>query len=146
MKRIHRGMALALSAVLLLLTAAPSAWAAENTITIETAQDLAELSKNCSLDSWSQGKTVLLAGDIDLTGTDFRPIPTFGGTFDGQGHTISGLLVTGPVPLCAGGRCRPGPECAGNSLSHRFSGHCRRYRRQQPWAAFALHISGDCQG
>lgn len=95
MKRIHRGMALALSAVLLLLTAAPSAWAAENTITIETAQDLAELSKNCSLDSWSQGKTVLLAGDIDLTGTDFRPIPTFGGTFDGQGHTISGLLVTG---------------------------------------------------
>ncbi len=36
-----------------------------------------------------------MAGDIDLTGTDFRPIPTFGGTFDGQGHTISGLLVTG---------------------------------------------------
>ena len=28
---------------------------------------------------------------------DFLPIPTFGGTFDGQGHTISGLDLTDPV-------------------------------------------------
>lgn len=26
---------------------------------------------------------------------DFAPIPTFGGTFEGQGHTISGLSITG---------------------------------------------------
>lgn len=47
------------------------------------------------MDSWSQGKTVYLEADIDLTGVDFTSIPTFGGTFQGQGHTISGLSLTG---------------------------------------------------
>lgn len=56
--------------------------------------DLLELTRNCSLDTWSQGKTVRLAADLDLTGAAFTPIPTFGGTFDGQGHTISGLSLT----------------------------------------------------
>ena len=57
--------------------------------------DLLELAQRCSLDTWSQGKTVRLEADLDLAGTAFTPIPTFGGTFDGQGHTISGLSLTG---------------------------------------------------
>lgn len=63
-------------------------------ITIESVEDLEELAKNCKLDTWSQGKTVTLTADLDLTDSDFTSIPTFGGTFDGGGHTISGLSYT----------------------------------------------------
>ena len=90
-------VSLLLAAVLLLSLIAPAALAAGNgdAVHLRTAEDLAELSRNCTLDSWSQGKTVYLDADIDLTGADFAPIPTFGGTFEGQGHTISGLSLTG---------------------------------------------------
>ena len=98
MKRnISKILSLLLAAVLILSLVAPAALAAESTgsIYLRTTEDLAELSRNCTLDSWSQGKTVYLEADIDLTGVDFSPIPTFGGTFEGQGHTISGLSITG---------------------------------------------------
>lgn len=65
-----------------------------NTIKIGTAEELTDFAKKCALDTWSQGKTALLTEDIDLSGSDFTPIPTFGGLFDGQGHKISGLSVT----------------------------------------------------
>ena len=96
-RKISKLLSLLLAAVLLLSLAAPAALAAgsADVAYLRTAEDLAELSKNCTLDSWSQGKTVYLEADIDLTGTDFAPIPTFGGTFEGQGHTISGLSLTG---------------------------------------------------
>lgn len=94
---IRRALCLLLAAVMCLSLIAPAALAAEDpaTIHLRTAEDLAELSQNCTLDSWSRGKTVYLEADIDLTGADFTPIPTFGGTFEGQGHTISGLSLTG---------------------------------------------------
>ena len=98
MKRnISKFLSLLLAAILLLSLIAPAALAAErsDTVYLRTAEDLAELSRNCTLDSWSQGTTVYLEADIDLTGADFVPIPTFGGTLEGQGHTISGLSVTG---------------------------------------------------
>ena len=96
-RKISKFLSLLLAAVLLLSLAAPAALAAgsADTIYLRTAEDLAELSRNCTLDSWSQGKTVYLEADIDLTGVDFVPIPTFGGTLEGQGHTISGLSITG---------------------------------------------------
>ena len=95
MKRIQKLSALLMAVTLLFTLAAPAALAAESTVTIKTAEDLAELSRNCTLDTWSQGKTVVLTGDIDLTGTDFTPIPTFGGHFDGQGHAITGITLDG---------------------------------------------------
>ena len=96
-QKASKFLSLLLAAVLLLSLMAPAALAAENTNTVylRTAEDLVNLSQNCTLDSWSQGKTVYLEADIDLTGVDFTPIPTFGGTFEGQGHTISGLFLTG---------------------------------------------------
>ena len=96
-RKISKLLSLLLAAILLLSLIAPAALAAESsdTVYLRTAEDLAELSRNCTLDSWSQGKTVYLEADIDLTGADFVPIPTFGGTFEGQGHTISGLSITG---------------------------------------------------
>ena len=98
MKRnISKFLSLLLAAVLIFTLIAPAALAAGSidSIYLCTAEDLTELSRNCTLDSWSKGKTVYLEADIDLTGVDFTPIPTFGGTFEGQGHTISGLSLTG---------------------------------------------------
>ena len=96
-RKIHKCLSFLLAAVLLASLAAPAALAAEggDTVFVRTAEDLVQLAENCTLDSWSQGRIVRLQADIDLSGTDFTPIPTFGGTFEGQGHTISGLSITG---------------------------------------------------
>lgn len=67
------------------------------TVAINSREDFLEFAKNCRLDSWSQGKLFVLNTDISLAGTDFLPIPTFGGTLEGNGHTISGLNMTDPV-------------------------------------------------
>ena len=64
-------------------------------IHIYSADDFVQLSKSCKLDTYSQGKTVYLDSDVDLGGSKFVPIPTFGGTFEGQGHTVSGLELSG---------------------------------------------------
>ncbi len=64
------------------------------TYTIESAEDLIEFSKKCTLDTFSDGISAILECDIDLGGKEFSPIPTFGGKFEGNGHTVSGLSVT----------------------------------------------------
>ena len=53
-----------------------------------------ELSRRCSLDSWSRGKQSFYLRTL-ISDVEFSSIPTFGGTFDGQGYTISGLTITG---------------------------------------------------
>ncbi len=65
-----------------------------DTIEIGTAEDFAEFAKNCTLDSFSVGKVFVLKSDINLTGTGIKSVPSFGGTFDGNGHTVSGLSVS----------------------------------------------------
>lgn len=90
---VRKLTALLLVVWLLVGLAQPTAWANSGEITISSAKELVNFSKNCSLDTWSQGKTVRLMADIDLTSVDFAPIPTFGGTFLGDGHTISGLRI-----------------------------------------------------
>lgn len=60
---------------------------------IKDADELKDFARNCWLDTWSQNKKVYLTADIDLAGENFIPIPTFGGYFNGQGHTISGFTV-----------------------------------------------------
>ncbi len=66
-------------------------------ISVSDADDLIELAGNCRLDTWSRNKRVTLVNDISLLGKDFTGIPTFGGVFDGQGHTISELNIDGNV-------------------------------------------------
>ena len=79
----------------LLFCALPAGVSADGqTIRVGTAEELCLLSRDCVLDTRSAGITVLLTADIDLSGSDFEPIPLFGGTFDGQGHTVRGLSVT----------------------------------------------------
>lgn len=69
-------------------------FAEADTITISSREDFIKFSKNCTLDTWSQGKTVNLTCDIDFTNSDFSPVPTFGGTFNGNGYTISGITFS----------------------------------------------------
>lgn len=90
MKHTQRGAAL-LTVLALLCTLTLPAAAASDTVTIATAQDFADFSKQCTRDTWSQGLTVELTADLDLSGIEFTPVPIFQGTFHGNGHTISGL-------------------------------------------------------
>lgn len=62
-------------------------------IKISSAKDLVAFSKKCRLDTWSRNKYVVLTEDISLINSDFVTIPTFGGIFDGNGHTISEFNV-----------------------------------------------------
>ncbi len=68
---------------------------AGTTVFVRTAEDLVQLARELHPGQLVPGEIVRLEADIDLSGTDFTPIPTFGGTFEGQGHTISGLSITG---------------------------------------------------
>lgn len=61
---------------------------------ITSLEDLLALADACAVDSYSQNVTVYLQTDLDLAGSDFASIPTFGGVFEGGGHTISGLSLT----------------------------------------------------
>ena len=95
---LPRRLLAGLTALALLLMLALPVWAeGEETeklpVSINSVEDLLQLVTDCRLDSWSEGRTVDLNADLDLTGVDFAGIPTFSGTFDGNGHTISGLSL-----------------------------------------------------
>lgn len=96
MKRQWNKAAAALLAAVLVVFSCPlPALAQDETVHLRTVQDLQAFAQSCTLDSWSRGKTAVLEADLDLTGVRFSGIPTFGGVFDGGGHTISGLSLTG---------------------------------------------------
>ena len=63
-------------------------------VTISTVEEFLAFAENCRLDSYSEGLTVRLEADIDLTGIDFAGIPIFCGTFEGRGYSIKGLELT----------------------------------------------------
>ena len=92
-KTIKRMLSVLLAAAVMLSFAIPAF--ADGAVHIKTADDLVSLAQSCTLDTWSQGVTVELDADISLDGVDFTPIPSFGGDFDGNGHTISGLNISG---------------------------------------------------
>ena len=70
-------------------------FADSDVIYIKDKEDFLDFAKNCSYDAWSRGKSFALSADISLEGEQFSPIPSFSGTFDGAGHKISGLNITG---------------------------------------------------
>ena len=91
-----RALAL-LCALFLLLGNSALAVGDEDILYINDALDLRDLAARCAYDAWSEGKTVRLQRDISLRGVDFAPIPSFGGTFEGNGHKISGLNIDDSV-------------------------------------------------
>ena len=62
-------------------------------IVISSAKELIEFANKCKYDSYSKDKIVKLTADIDVSGSDFKGISYFAGTFDGGSHIISGFNV-----------------------------------------------------
>ena len=67
--------------------------------TVTSAEDLKNIAKLVN-EQWNLGINITLTSDIDLSGIDWTPIGIdynhrYTGTFDGGGHTITGLTVTG---------------------------------------------------
>lgn len=90
----------ALLCLCLLLSAALPAAAQEQEpqttrLSISTVQRFLSFAEKCRLDSYSRNLVVSLETDLDLTDVEFQGIPIFCGTFEGNGHTISGLRLSG---------------------------------------------------
>ena len=67
--------------------------------TVTSAEGLKNIAELVN-EEWKLGINITLTDDIDLTGIDWTPIGIdynhqYTGTFDGGGHTITGLAVTG---------------------------------------------------
>lgn len=72
----------------------------ENSITITSAAELALLAQNVNNGTTYKDYTITLNTDLDLNNQSWTPISTntdsnnmFKGTFNGNGHTISGLFI-----------------------------------------------------
>ena len=66
--------------------------------TVTSAEGLKNIAKLVN-EQWNLGINITLTADIDLSGTNWTPIGIdynhrYAGTFDGGGHTITGLTVT----------------------------------------------------
>lgn len=84
----------ALAVILCASIACPAALAAEDkTVHIASAAELRAFAEDCILDEYSAGLKVVLDCDIDLEGEPFYPIPSFSGSFDGNGHTIKNFVL-----------------------------------------------------
>ena len=68
----------------------------KDTVQIKTVEDLLTVAESCRLDSWSANRRVELTADLTIPYDEDCFIPSFSGTFDGQGHLIDGLSITGP--------------------------------------------------
>ncbi len=77
----------------LLLGLLPCALAQDDILHISTVEDLKAFAVNCTLVEYSVGLKVQLDNDLDLEGKAFYPIPSFSGSFDGGGHTISNFVL-----------------------------------------------------
>ncbi|MBS1419233.1 MAG: hypothetical protein HP001_03275 [Oscillospiraceae bacterium] len=85
--------AVCIALALLCSLAIPAALAEGAQVRIGSVEELQEFARNCALDTYSLGLAVVLESDLDLSGVDFFPIPSFSGSFDGGGHTISNMVT-----------------------------------------------------
>lgn len=92
-KKISAAVSLLLSLCLVWFSLPVFAEESGAVLSVSSASDLLTLAENCVQDSCSQGLTVRLETDIDLSGTAWPGIPIFSGTFDGGGHRITGLTL-----------------------------------------------------
>ena len=100
LRTLRRLTALVLAAVFVWAAALPALAEGEeaaqsDTIYINSASDLENFAQRCAVDSWSRGKTVILQEDISLEGLDWEPVPSFSGTFRGNGHEIRDMELSG---------------------------------------------------
>ena len=91
----RKAAAMITAASALLAVGAPlmTVLADNNNIVISNEDEFYEFAKMCKTDAWSRGKTVWLTNDLNLSGKETVYAATFGGTFVGNGHTISGVNI-----------------------------------------------------
>ena len=127
MKKII-SMITAIVMIMCMVYTMPTSAGAEDTLKISTAEELKAFADSVNGGNTYEGKTVTLANDIDLSTvcgptmgvTDmivsWTPIGDFenpfDGTFDGAGHTVSGLYINAEYLDCAGlfGYCGEGSQ------------------------------------
>ena len=63
-------------------------------ISISNKEEFLKYVQRCQDDYYSYGRIFNLQDDIDLSGSSFDGIPYFAGTFNGNGHTVSGLKIS----------------------------------------------------
>ena len=63
-------------------------------IRIGSYDEWSDFARNCTLDTWSRDKYVILTDDIDFNMKKYVPVPLFCGVFDGQGHTLNRVAFT----------------------------------------------------
>ena len=63
-------------------------------ISISNKEEFLKYVRRCQDDYYSYGRIFNLQNDIDLSGSSFDGIPYFAGTFNGNGHTVSGLKIS----------------------------------------------------
>ena len=80
-------------ALAVMVSCLPVTVLAAGSVRIFNAEDFRTFCDNCRRDTYSQGVTFLLKTDIDLDGEELC-VPSFSGSFDGGGHTISGVSLT----------------------------------------------------
>lgn len=61
---------------------------------IHNEKQFLKFAEDCRLDANSQDLEVQLYADLNLAGFDFQGIPLFLGSFQGNGHTISGVSLS----------------------------------------------------
>ena len=82
-----------------LLAAQPdlSVFAVEGTdsgvVSITSEDDFVLLTENCKTETFSTGKTFRLDADLDLSDYENLFLPVMDGTFDGNGHQITGITL-----------------------------------------------------
>ncbi len=62
-------------------------------VEISSKEDFLKFAEECVLDSNSEKKYYVLTCDISLG--SFTPVPSFSGIFDGCGHTLNGMTISG---------------------------------------------------
>lgn len=92
MKRL---LSLLLAALLLLALPLPARAEDAAAYTIDSAEDFVAFARQCARESYSLGRRFVLTADIDLSGLDYESAAWFAGSFDGGGHTVSGLSLRG---------------------------------------------------
>ena len=95
-KKVKRIAIAAMLLLALLLTGIPQDFAvqaAEGYLEIRTKEDWLTFAKNCKTDVYSQGLQVELKTDLDLTGESDLAVPVFCGTFNGGGHSVTGIWL-----------------------------------------------------
>ena len=63
-------------------------------VSITSEDDFVLLTENCKTESFSTGKTFRLDADLDLSDYENLFLPVMDGTFDGNGHQITGVTLS----------------------------------------------------